>query len=60
LEGVGLALDSRHVGFEVDADGGQVGGIELVLSEADEDGAFADCLGSHDDDFESLGFDILV
>jgi len=53
-------LDSDRVGFEIDTDGREIGVVEFLLAESIEDGAFADCLGSDDDDLEGSGLDLML
>ena len=60
LQGVHFIVDGGGVGFEVDADGGEVVIVELGLAESEEDGALSDSLWSNYDNFEGSGFDISV
>lgn len=60
LQRIGFAINLYGIGFEIYADGGEIGCVECVFAESEEDGAFADCLWADDDDFEGSGFDVLV
>ena len=60
MKWVYFVIDGSGIGFEVDADGGEVVIVEFGLAESEEYGAFSYCLWSYNDDFEGSGFDIAL
>ena len=60
LKWIYFVVDGSGIGFEVDADGGEVVIVEFGLAESEEYGAFSYCLWSYNDDFEGSGFDIAL
>ena len=60
MQRVRFVLNLSHVGLEIDAYSREIGVVEPGLAEAEENGAFSDCLRPNYYDFKGLGFYILV
>jgi len=59
LQRVIFLIDLSGVRFEIDADCGEVGGVEARLTQAKQDGAFSYSLRTDNNDFESSHLIIL-